>query len=150
MSHEAKQFYLDQISRKPKSNRFVEQLMMRHFPVSGIQIRTQLLEEGYIVVVEQEAAKDGRIYSKVMATGKKLPKPEMEQAYSATWEDGTPKSHGNAFDWRNYGSAILNDRAFRMAEMAKKNSTGTGVDARKQFTIYSRSRPDARRGASPA
>jgi hypothetical protein len=50
------------------------------------------------------------------------------------------KSHGNAFDWRNYGSTILRDKRFQQSETAKKNSAGTGTDTRKQFTIYSRAR----------
>ena len=58
------------------------------------------------------------------------------------------KSQGNAFDWRNYGSAILQDKKFVQSEIAKKNSAGTGTDARKQFTIYSKARPSAKRGAT--
>lgn len=51
------------------------------------------------------------------------------------------KSRGNAFDWRNNtGSAILNDKAFMHSEIAKKNSSGTGTDPRKQFTVYSKAR----------
>ena len=58
------------------------------------------------------------------------------------------KSQGNAFDWRNYGSTILQDKKFLFSEIAKKNSAGTGTDARKQFTIYSKARPSVRRGVN--
>jgi len=56
------------------------------------------------------------------------------------------KSQGNAFDWRHYGSTIMQDKKFIQSEIAKKNSAGTGADPKKQFTIYSKARPSAKRG----
>lgn len=147
MIHEAKQFYIDYITSKPKSHRTVENVLMQKFAVSGVQIRKLLLEGGYIKVLKKDRGTDGKIFLRVAATGKPLPPPEgSPNAYLTTWEDGTPKSRGNAFDWRNYGSSILNDRDFLFSETMKKNSAGTGTDARKQFTIYSRARPSAQRG----
>jgi len=56
------------------------------------------------------------------------------------------KSRGNAFDWRKDHSEILNDKDFLFSARSKQNAAGSGSDKRKQFTIYSRARPSARRG----
>jgi hypothetical protein len=147
MIHEAKQFYIDYITGKPKSHRTIENVLMQKFSVSGVQIRNLLLEGEYIKVLKKDKGNGGKIFMRMAATGKVLPPPEKQgNQYCSTWDDGTPKSRGNAFDWRNYGSAILQDKAFMFAETMKKNAAGTGGDARKQFTIYSRARPSAQRG----
>lgn len=147
MIHEAKQFYIDYITSKPKSHRTVENVLMQKFTVSGVQIRKLLLEGGHIKVLKKDKGKDGKIFMRMAATGKPLPPPEgSPNAYMPTWEDGTPKSRGNAFDWRGGVSNITQDKKFLFSEIAKKNTAGTGTDVRKQFTIYSRARPDAKRG----
>ena len=151
MIHEAKQFYIDYLGNKTKSHRIVENVLMQRFDVSGVQIRKLLLEGEYIKIIKKDKGKDGKVFLRVAVTGKELLPPGQEfAAYSATWDDGTPRSRGNAFDWRNYGSSILSDRSFLFSEAMKKNAAGTGTDARKQFTIYSRARPMARRGAAPS
>ena len=54
-----------------------------------------------------------------------------------TWPDGTPKSRGNAFDWRNSASQIVTSREFRQSQASAQQMAGKG----KTFTIYSRAKP---------
>jgi hypothetical protein len=36
-----------------------------------------------------------------------------------TWPDGTPRSHGNAFDWRGKGGSIATSREWKHSESSK-------------------------------
>lgn len=53
-----------------------------------------------------------------------------------------PMSTNNAFtSWKTGDrSQITTSRDWRMSEIATKNTAGTGMDKRKQFTIYSRAK----------
>ncbi len=53
-----------------------------------------------------------------------------------TWEDGTPRSQGNAFDWRNTASSIANCKDWKQSE-ASKRSAKPG----KPITLYTRAKP---------
>lgn len=59
------------------------------------------------------------------------------------WPDGTPKSTGNAFDWRSAGSEIAQAKSFRQSQSATQQMAGKGSDKRRQFTIYSRAKAKA-------
>lgn len=52
------------------------------------------------------------------------------------------KSHGNAFDWRNYkDKSLIDDWDWKASVVAKQNSAGNGNDKRRTFTIYSKAHP---------
>ena len=49
------------------------------------------------------------------------------------------KSRGNAFDWGNYtAKSLTDDPEWKFSAMAKQNSTGNGLDKRRNFTVYSK------------
>ncbi len=54
----------------------------------------------------------------------------------STWPDGTPRSHGNAFDWRNSGGSILTSK-----ERKKSDASRRAAKPGKPITIYTRARP---------
>jgi len=84
-SHD-RQFYLDQI-KLGKSHRQIGKLMK-----SSVEIRDSLLLEGIIVLERtQYDPKSKRTHSFY-----KMAEKKTSNAFA--WEDGTPKSRGNAFD----------------------------------------------------
>lgn len=96
----AKQYYLDQIKKDNAPHRKIANRMAGKFDVSPALIKNELLEEGYIriskVVLIKNAQKRNFFFE---LTGKKLGEPkEIKFKPSNKWEDGTPKSSGNAFD----------------------------------------------------
>lgn len=54
-----------------------------------------------------------------------------------TWPDGTPKSQGNAFNWRGNESHITNSKDWKQSEAAKRQMSGKPGPA---FTIYSKAK----------
>lgn len=50
------------------------------------------------------------------------------------------KSHGNAFNWRNCKSEVLNDPIIKASNSAKKKSTQKTVEPKQSFTIYSKAK----------
>ena len=96
----AKQYYLDQIKKDNAPHRKIANRMAGKFDVSPALIKNELLEEGYIriskVVLIKNAQKRNFFFE---LTGKELGEPkEIKFKPSNKWEDGTPKSSGNAFD----------------------------------------------------
>jgi hypothetical protein len=55
------------------------------------------------------------------------------------WPDGTPKSTGNAFDWRNTQSVLTDDKEWQHAVRTKAGMAKPGKIP--SFTIYSRAKP---------
>ena len=96
----AKQYYLDQIKKDNAPHRKIANRMAGKFDVSPALIKNELLEEGYIrisKVVFIKGEQKRNFYFEL--TGKKLGEPkEIKFKPSNKWEDGTPKSSGNAFD----------------------------------------------------
>lgn len=62
-------------------------------------------------------------------TGKRFV-AKMQQLNSDVWEDGTTKSTGNAFDWRNQEQKLMSKREIGIAQQKYHNNH--------PITIYSR------------
>lgn len=86
-----KQRYLNYIA-KGKSHRQIAK--MGRWIVSSSIIRDELLRDGVISEDKVKMDKEGKNHVFFKLTGKTIP----SQAPQAVWEDGTPKSRGNAFD----------------------------------------------------
>lgn len=86
-----KQRYLEHLE-KGKSHRQIAKLG-GWFVSSGI-IRDELIRDGVIVQTAIKMDKSGKNHVYYALTGKAIP----SEASKTTWEDGTPKSRGNAFD----------------------------------------------------
>ena len=92
----AKQRYLGYIA-KGKSHRQIAK--MGRWTISSAFIRDQLLRDGVISENKVKIDKDGKNHIFFKLTGKKLKADKESISFSSdTWEDGTPKSRGNAFD----------------------------------------------------
>jgi hypothetical protein len=126
-----KQFFLEQLKDGPLALRKIANRMKRRFGASPASIKDVLLLEGFIVLshTQREGAMQ-KINHYFMLTGKKMavPKPKIA-VYSDTWEDGTVKSKGNAFDLSRKESTMFNKH--EIAQMRQKYNNH-------QITTYSR------------
>ena len=86
-----KQRYLDEVE-KGRPHRLIAKNIK--FSVSATIIRDELLRDGMIVQSKVVVDKNRKSLVYYTTTGKKM---EVEKI-QLTWEDGTPKSRGNAFD----------------------------------------------------
>lgn len=116
-----KQDYLSFFKDGPLKHRAAAQrLAWRYSGVSAAALRDQMIVEGYIRLVSVKKKLDGnyiRTYGIYEMTGKKF-KAHVQPIVQTSnnpffWEDGTPKSKGNAFNWRGIGSNL-----FTKAELA--------------------------------
>lgn len=96
----AKQFYLDQIKKDNSPHRRIANRMAGKFDISPALVKNELLKDGYITIVKTERlGETQKLNFFFKLTGKKLNQaPEKKFSSSYFWEDGTPKSRGNAFD----------------------------------------------------
>lgn len=86
-----KQRYLNYIA-KGKSHRQISK--MGRWIVSSSIIRDELVRDGVITEEKVKTDKDGKSHVFYKLTGRAVP----SDAPISVWEDGTPKSRGNAFD----------------------------------------------------
>lgn len=96
----AKQFYLDQIKKDNAPHRKIANRMATRFDISPALIKNELLKDGYITIVKAvRIGETQKLNYYFKLTGKTLKnKPEQIVVSQERWEDGTPKSRGNAFD----------------------------------------------------
>tara|TARA_R110000868_G_scaffold182605_2_gene423637 strand:+ start:3056 stop:3373 length:318 start_codon:yes stop_codon:yes gene_type:complete len=104
--------------------------MSKRFSESPAAIKDLLVKEGLIVCVKTARQGNGKLAYHYGLTGKKYV-PEKQSVHIKTWEDGTAKSTGNAFDWRTKEQAIFTKQ--QIAQMQQKQ-----VGNNKQVIVYSR------------
>lgn len=127
-------FYLDQMESARNSHRRIANRFSAKYSASPAAVKDALIREGYIELdyVKREGAtqKYNHYFKK---TGKKFElspvvnEPKFEQQ---KWEDGTPKSSCNAFDWKNKKSNLYSTRELVQAQQKYHNNS--------QITVYSR------------
>lgn len=137
MSH-AKSYYLEQLKDGPVSHRIIMNRMSTRFHESSAAIKDALVKEGYIVCVNKVMQNNGKYAYYHQLTGKPFvavkqqPKPVVQDQVidSDAWEDGTIKSKGNAFNWRNKEQTIMTKREIVLAQQKYHNNN--------PITVYSR------------
>ena len=138
MSH-AKAYYLEQLKNGPVSHRIIMNRMSTRFHDSPAAIKDALVKEGYIVCVKKVLQGNGKYAYHHQLTGKPFV-AQKQQAMDVvkqdqpidlnSWEDGTAKSTGNAFNWRNKDQAIFTKREVTIMQQNYTNHP--------QITVYSR------------
>jgi len=126
VSH-AKAYYLEQLKNGPVSHRLIMNRMSTRFNESPAAIKDALVAEGYIVCVKKVLQGNGKYAYHHQLTGK----PFVAQKQQATavvkqdqstdlnsWEDGTSKSTGNAFDWRSKECTLISRQDIANAKNA--------------------------------
>ena len=126
---QAKLFYLNQLKKGPKSHRDITKRMSGKFQESPAGIKNALLAEGLIVLVKKVLMNNGKYVYYFTRTDKEIVL-EKEPILIPTWEDGTAKSKGNEFDWRNKEQSIFTKA--QIAQMQQKQKPNSPM------TIYSR------------
>jgi hypothetical protein len=135
----AKLYYLEQLKDGPVSHRIIMNRMSTRFHESPAAIKDALVAEGYIVCVKKVLQGNGKYAYHHQLTGKSFvaqkQQPEVcvvqdQEIESDAWEDGTVKSTGNAFNWRNKDQAIFTKREVTIMQQNYTNHP--------QITVYSR------------
>jgi hypothetical protein len=137
VSH-AKAYYLEQLKDGPVSHRIIMNRMSTRFNDSAAAIKDALVAEGFIVCVNKVLQGNGKYAYYHQLTGKPfvaqkqqaMDVVEQDQSIDLNWEDGTAKSTGNAFNWRNKDQAIFTKREVTIMQQNYTNHP--------QITVYSR------------
>ena len=131
---EAKQFYLNSLANGPRRHDYVAKTLNIKFGKVAVSVRDSLIKSGHIVECGHVVRGDGRQVVVYKATGKKL--IEKKVSNSLTWEDGTPKSRFNAFDWENFAQGLFDIRELTASEAGRK--MGLSGNKYDKITVYSR------------
>ena len=96
----AKQFYLDQVKKDNSPHRRIANRMAGKFDISPALVKNELLKDGYITIAKTvRLGETQKLNFYFKLTGKTLQTATEQRFVSESqWEDGTPKSRGNAFD----------------------------------------------------
>jgi len=131
-----KQFFLSCLKDGPMSQRKLSSRFSNRYDTSPAAVKDALLADGLIELshIKREGATH-KLNHYFKLTGKKLvisnnaDKKEAKPK-SYVWEDGTPKSQGNAFDWSSKKCGLFTKS--ELAQMAQKYNNNNPI------TIYSR------------
>jgi len=131
-----KQFYLSCLEAGPMCQRSISNRLSTRFTASPAAIRDALLLEGLIELshIKREGATQ-KINHYYKLTGKKLAVPKKNgakqiQVPSKFWEDGTPKSQNNAFNWSDKKCSLFSKT--ELSQMHQKYHNNMPI------TVYSR------------
>jgi hypothetical protein len=113
-----KQYYLKQLENGPISHKRISNRMKTRFATSPAMVKDELLRSGHIeLAFTKRTGETNKLDYFFKLTNKKLDGSMMEEkAISTVWDDGTQKSRGNAFDWRNSGSTLYSKREIVQAQ----------------------------------
>jgi hypothetical protein len=110
--------------------------MVGKFDISPALIKNELLKDGYITIAKTvRLGETQKLNFYFNLTGKSLQStPEQRFVSDSQWEDGTPKSRGNAFD------ITLTKGLFNKAEIANSINKGkpNNYNSTVQMIAYSR------------
>lgn len=125
-------FYMECLKEPNMPHRKIHNRMFTKFKTSPAAVKDALLRGNFIVLdYMKREAKSNKFAHYYKLTGKQLNGIEAPaQEESKVWEDGTPKSMNNAFDWRKNNSVLYSRREIVQAEQKYNHN--------KQITVYSR------------
>jgi len=132
----AKQFYLDQIKKDNSPHRRIANRMASKFDISPALVKNELLKDGYITIAKTvRLGETQKLNFYFNLTGKKLSgTPEQRLSSKTQWEDGTPKSRGNAFDLSTAKGLFSKHELAASLNKGKPNNYNSTV----QIIAYSR------------
>jgi hypothetical protein len=115
---EAKQYYIDCLKKGINRHDYISKTMKKDFGVVPAEIRDELIDSGHIIQKGQIVRGDGKKVKTYILTGKPL-QADPEPFYPF-WDDGTPKSKGNAFDWQNFARGVYTAGELAATEQGRK------------------------------
>ena len=116
--YKAKQYYLECLKKGINRHDYISKTMKKDFGVVPSEVRDALIDSGHIIQKGQIVRGDNKKVNTYILTGKPL-KAEPKE-YSPFWEDGTPKSRGNAFDWQNFAVGLYTQSELAATEAGRK------------------------------
>ena len=128
-----KQFFLKCLEDGPLSQRSLANRISHRYSISPAAIKESLLKDGLIELSHSKREGQTRkinYYYKLTNKKMQLPEEKPTVVVSDKWEDGTPKSKGNAFDL-----SVSTKSMFDSREIARMTQT---YHQNKPITIYSR------------
>jgi hypothetical protein len=128
-----KQFFLKCLENGPLSQRGLANRISHRYTTSPSAIKEALLAEGLIELSHTKrnaATRKIHHYYKLTNKKMKVPDQKLPAIVADKWEDGTPKSRGNAFDLSASTKSMF-DKS-EIARMTQK------YHQNKPITIYSR------------
>lgn len=130
----AEEYYLHCLKDGPQKHSNLYERVQRKYGGNPTLIRNKLLAEGLIRESGSTKRTDGKTIFIYELTGKAQVKKVVEPKYK--WEDGTPRSQGNAFDWKTQAKGLFGKGELAAIESGRK----MGVNGRNydQITVYSR------------
>ncbi|CAB5222909.1 hypothetical protein UFOVP378_37 [uncultured Caudovirales phage] len=132
----AKQFYLDQVKKDNSPHRRIANRMAGKFDISPALVKNELLKDGYITIAKTvRLGETQKLNFYFKLTGKTLQTATEQRFVSESqWEDGTPKSRGNAFDITSAKGLFSKAEIANATNKGKPNNYNTTV----QMIAYSR------------
>jgi hypothetical protein len=116
--YKAKQHYLDCLKKGMNRHDYITKTMKKEWKVVPSKVRDSLIESGHIIQKGYVIRNDGKKVNTYVVTGKPLLADPKKS--SAFWEDGTPKSRGNAFDWQNFAIGLYTQSELAATEAGRK------------------------------
>jgi hypothetical protein len=135
----AKLYYLKQLENGPVSHRTITKRMTGKYLESAAGIKNALVADGIIVCVAKVMQSNGKYAYHHQLTGKPFVAQKQQEMDVVkqdqptdlnSWEDGTAKSTGNAFNWRNQEQRLMTKREIVLAQQKYHNNN--------PITVYSR------------
>jgi len=124
-------YYLDQLRKGPKGHRQITKLFIQKFDASAAKTRDELIRKGLIVILKkQPIGKTNRLNYIMQLTNKPVVEKPRTVVIEGCWPDGSVKSTGNAFDWRNQEQKLMSRREIKIAQQKYHNNN--------PITVYSR------------
>ena len=112
---EAKKYYIARLQSGMVRHDYISKGFKQKFGVDPSVVRDELLESGHIKEVRSVPRSDGKLTKAYRYTG--LP---SNYNNSDTWEDGSPKSKGNAFDWQNFSKGLYTQSELAAVESGRR------------------------------
>ena len=135
-----RQFFIEVLQKGPLSFKQISRRMKEKFSCSAVSIRDELIENGVIQEHSFYIRKDGKRECKFELTGKGINQEilfEIKKPESMFWEDGTPKSKFNAFDWKNTSIGLYSSGELSAVENGRRWGIKT---SNAQVNVYSKAR----------
>lgn len=130
-THKIKECFLNCLKAKPMTYTAIRERVRSKYKMADVlSIRDALLRDGFIKEVDVYKLKDGRTMQLFGLTEKRLENPKND-----FWEDGSPKSRGNAFDWQSTSIGIYTRQELVNIESGRRFGA---KGSRNSINVYSK------------
>ena len=130
-THKIKERFLECLQNGPMTYAALREKVRSKYKMADVLfIRDSLLKDGFIKEVDSYKLKDGRTMQLFGLTEKRLENPKND-----FWEDGSPKSRGNAFDWRSTSIGIYTRQELVNIESGRRFGA---KGSRNSINVYSK------------